>query len=110
MFRTSYSFVALSRAAVPDQLALMWYGNYNPASSSYAPFYVASDHLPPSYTRYIVIPVFILFVQSRYLFCMVFLKWLVKRFFFAVLKYYLRVQNRDFKSSVIFSRSTSIFF
>lgn len=54
MFRTSYSFVALSRAAVPNQLALMWYGNYNPASCSYAPFYVASEHLPPSYTRYVV--------------------------------------------------------
>lgn len=51
MFRTSYSFVALSRPAIPDQLALMWYGNYNPSSCSYTPFYLASEHLPPAYTR-----------------------------------------------------------
>ena len=51
MFRTSYSFVAQSRAAVPDQLARIWYGQYNPASCSYAPLYVASESLPTSYTR-----------------------------------------------------------
>ena len=50
MFRTSYSFVALSRAAVPDQLAMIWYGQYNPASCSYAPFYLAADTLPATYT------------------------------------------------------------
>lgn len=50
-FHTSYSFVALSRPAIPDQLALMWYGNYNPSSCSYTPFYLASEHLPPAYTR-----------------------------------------------------------
>uniref|UniRef100_A0A7S3H5K0 Dipeptidase n=1 Tax=Spumella elongata TaxID=89044 RepID=A0A7S3H5K0_9STRA len=50
MFRTSYSFVAQSRAAVPDQLARIWYGQYNPASCSYAPLYVASESLPTSYT------------------------------------------------------------
>lgn len=52
MFRTSYSFVAMSRPAVPDQLAMMWFGTYNPASSSYAPFYVAAESLPTAYTRY----------------------------------------------------------
>jgi dipeptidase len=52
MFRTSYSFVAMSRAAVPDQLAMIWYGNYNPASSSYTPLYLASEYLPEAYTRY----------------------------------------------------------
>ena len=53
MFRTSYSFVAQSRAAVPDQLARIWYGQYNPASCSYAPLYVAAESLPTSYTRYV---------------------------------------------------------
>ncbi|KAJ1414037.1 peptidase family C69-domain-containing protein [Ochromonadaceae sp. CCMP2298] len=50
MFRTSYSFVALARP-VPDKLALLWFGTYNPASCSYAPFYVAADHVPAAYTR-----------------------------------------------------------
>jgi len=61
MFRTSYSFVAQSRAAVPDQLARLcdqlarlWYGQYNPASCSYTPLYVASESLPKAYTRYVV--------------------------------------------------------
>jgi dipeptidase len=53
MFRTSYSFVAMSRPNVPDQLALMWYGNYNPAASQYTPLYLASEYLPEAYTRYV---------------------------------------------------------
>ncbi len=51
MFRTSYSFVAVSRADVPDSLALLWYSQYNPASSSYAPLYVSAEHVPAAYTR-----------------------------------------------------------
>ena len=50
MFRTSYSFVAQSRPAVPNSLARIWYGQYNPASCSYAPFYLAADTLPSTYT------------------------------------------------------------
>ena len=50
MFRTSYSFIAQSRASVPDQLARMWYGQYNPASCSFVPLYVASESLPKAYT------------------------------------------------------------
>jgi dipeptidase len=50
MFRTSYSFVAQARKGVPDQLARMWYGQYNPSSCSYAPLYVASESLPTMFT------------------------------------------------------------
>jgi dipeptidase len=51
MFRTSYSFVAQSRASVPDELALVWFGTYNPTACSYAPFYVSAEHVPKAYTR-----------------------------------------------------------
>lgn len=51
MFRTSYSFVATSRAAYPDSLALMWYGQYAPHATSYTPFYVGTENLPSGYTR-----------------------------------------------------------
>ena len=52
MFRTSYSIVAVARAAVPDQLALVWICQYAPSSSSYAPFYVAADAVPAPYSRW----------------------------------------------------------
>lgn len=55
MFRTSYSFVAQSRADVPDSFARIWFGQYNPSSCSYAPFYVSAEHLPEAYTRYYTI-------------------------------------------------------
>ena len=51
MSRTSYSIVAVARAAVPDQLALVWICQYAPSSSSYAPFYVAADAVPAPYSR-----------------------------------------------------------
>jgi len=53
MFRTSYSFVATARPDVPDSFALIWFSQYNPASSSYAPFYVAAEHVPTAYTRFV---------------------------------------------------------
>eukprot|EP01038_Epipyxis_sp_PR26KG_P012679 gene12679-17000_t len=51
LFRTSYSFVAVSRPKVPDILALLWFSQYAPSSSSYAPFYVASTIVPAPYSR-----------------------------------------------------------
>lgn len=50
LFRTSYSFVAQARQ-VPDTLARLWFSQYAPATSSYAPFYVASEHVPKQYSR-----------------------------------------------------------
>jgi dipeptidase len=52
MFRTSYSIVAVPRQ-VPNQFALVWFSQYAPSSSSYAPFYVASAAVPLPYSRYI---------------------------------------------------------
>ncbi len=51
LFRTSYSFVAVSRENVPDVLSLLWFSQYAPSSSSYAPFYVSADKLPEAYTK-----------------------------------------------------------
>jgi dipeptidase len=51
LFRTSYSFVATPRKNVPDILALMWFGQYAPSSTSYAPFYVSSQVVPPTHSR-----------------------------------------------------------
>lgn len=51
LFRTSYSFVAQSRAEVPDELALMWFAPHAPSGSSYAPFYVKSETVPKPYKR-----------------------------------------------------------
>eukprot|EP01035_Chromulina_nebulosa_P019906 gene19906-25861_t len=51
MFRTSYSFVAVSRKDVPDELTLLWFSQYAPSSTSYTPFYVSAEELPPPYTR-----------------------------------------------------------
>lgn len=51
LFRTSYSFVAQSRASVPDILSLLWFATYAPSSTSYAPFYVASVNVPLPYMR-----------------------------------------------------------
>mmetsp|Transcript_4731 Transcript_4731/g.6492 ORF Transcript_4731/g.6492 Transcript_4731/m.6492 type:complete len:670 (+) Transcript_4731:1-2010(+) len=50
LFRTSYSFVAVCRE-VPDHLALLWFSQYAPSSSSYAPFYVAAEFVPVPYSR-----------------------------------------------------------
>lgn len=52
LFRTSYSFVAVSRQNVPDHLALLWFSQYAPSSSSYAPFYVSTDYVPVPYSRF----------------------------------------------------------
>jgi hypothetical protein len=49
LFRTSYSFVSVPRADVPDALALMWFAPYAPSSGAYAPFYVAAKNPPKSY-------------------------------------------------------------
>lgn len=43
--------MAVSRQSVPDHLALLWFSQYAPSSSSYAPFYVSSDSVPPAYSR-----------------------------------------------------------
>jgi dipeptidase len=51
LFRTSYSFVAQARPRVPDSLARLWFSQYAPATSSYAPFYVHADHVPKQYSR-----------------------------------------------------------
>ena len=51
LFRTSYSFVAQSRAGVPDVLSLLWFSTHAPSGSSYAPFYIASKSVPPQYKR-----------------------------------------------------------
>jgi dipeptidase len=53
MFRTSYSFVGQARPAVPNSMGRIWYGQYNPTSCSYAPFYVSAEHIPAAYTRYV---------------------------------------------------------
>ena len=53
MFRTSYSIVAVARASVPDQLALVWICQYAPSSSSYAPFYVSAAAVPLPYSRWV---------------------------------------------------------
>lgn len=52
LFRTSYSFVAVSRSNLPDTIApVMWFTQYAPASSSYTPFYVSSNDAPRPYTK-----------------------------------------------------------
>lgn len=51
LFRTSYSFVSQARPTKPDQLALLWFSQYAPSASSYAPFYVASNHVPKPYMK-----------------------------------------------------------
>lgn len=53
LFRTSYSFVAVSRSSVPDVLSMLWFSQYAPSSSSYAPFYVSTKELPRAYTKYV---------------------------------------------------------
>ena len=51
LFRTSYSFVAVARPAVPDVLALLWFAQYAPSSSSYTPLYVRAVQAPPTHSR-----------------------------------------------------------
>ena len=55
LFRTSYSFVATARAAVPDQLALLWFSQYAPSSSSYTPLYLASENAPLPLSRFVLL-------------------------------------------------------
>ncbi len=51
LFRTSYSFVTVSRASVPDALALMWFTQYAPSSACFTPFYVGASNPPRPYMR-----------------------------------------------------------
>ena len=51
LFRTSYSFVAVARPPVPDVLALLWFAQYAPSSSSYTPLYVRAVQAPPTHSR-----------------------------------------------------------
>ena len=51
LFRTSYSFVSMPRPLVPDILSLLWFAQYAPSSTSYAPFYIASSTPPKAYTK-----------------------------------------------------------
>ena len=50
LFRTSYSFVAQGRSSVPNHFALLWFAQYAPGTSSYTPFYIATETLPTAYT------------------------------------------------------------
>lgn len=36
---------------MPDHLALLWFSQYAPSSSSYAPFYVSAEYVPTPYAR-----------------------------------------------------------
>lgn len=52
LHRTSYSFVAQSRAWLPDEVGgIVWFAQHAPHSSIYFPLLPASKQLPPSYTR-----------------------------------------------------------
>ena len=51
MFRTSYSFVAQARRAVPNQLALLWFSQYAPDMSTFIPLYVASTRISLPWIR-----------------------------------------------------------
>lgn len=50
LFRTSYSFVAQARP-VDDILALLWFSQYAPSSSSYTPLYVSTENVPKQFSR-----------------------------------------------------------
>lgn len=50
MFRTTYSFVATARELKTNLLARLWFGQYQPSTSSYMPVYIAAD-LPGQFTR-----------------------------------------------------------
>ena len=48
IFRTSYSFVAVARKnIVSNLLAMIWFGQYQPSTSSYVPVYVHADAAVP---------------------------------------------------------------
>jgi dipeptidase len=51
LFRTSYSFVAQSRAFRPDVLSLLFLCQYAPDVASYSPIYISGTALAPSWTR-----------------------------------------------------------
>ena len=50
MFRTSYSFVAVARELKTNLLSMLWFSQYQPSTSSYAPVYIAGE-LPVAFTR-----------------------------------------------------------
>jgi hypothetical protein len=50
LFRTTYSFVTVSRNFAPDILSMFWFAPYAPSQSSYTPIFVKSDTLPKPYT------------------------------------------------------------
>lgn len=51
LFRTSYSFVAHARPEAPDQLAVVWFAQYAPSCTSYAPLYVSATDVPMPFRR-----------------------------------------------------------
>lgn len=51
LFRTTYSFVAVSRSNRPSELSLLWFSLHAPDTAPYTPIYVNSETLPPSWIR-----------------------------------------------------------
>ena len=51
LFRTTYSFVAVPRADVPDILSMFWFAQYAPSSSPFTPMYVAASNPPKEYMK-----------------------------------------------------------
>lgn len=52
LFRSSYSFVVVCRASLPDQVgSMVWVGYYAPHASVYVPFYPASASTPDSFNH-----------------------------------------------------------
>ena len=47
MFRTSYSFVATARPLKTNLLAFLWFGQYQPSTSSYMPVFVSAEAPEP---------------------------------------------------------------
>lgn len=50
IFRTTYSFVTQSRAAVPNELGMMWFSQHAPHGSPYTPVYVDVDTVPEPFS------------------------------------------------------------
>jgi hypothetical protein len=52
LFRTSYSFVSVSRKHLPAVVnPVLWFSQYMPSSSTYTPFYLAATEAPRPFTR-----------------------------------------------------------
>jgi dipeptidase len=49
LFRTSYSFVAESREAVPDWMSMMWFSQHAAFAASYVPLYLVAEDAPQEY-------------------------------------------------------------